>query len=635
MSLKEALSDPAGKVIGCRWVNCNKGDLANPDVRCRLVGQEVNHGDGPTEAFYAATPPLEAKRLLFSQWATERKRDGKHLKISCVDIKKAYFNGRPKRSMYVRLPPELGLPKDTVGKLERCMYGTRDAGAIWESCYVDCLVNLGFVQGNASPCCFWHPDWKVSVVVHGDDFTALGTDAALDKYEEGLRKSFECKIRGRLGVEPQDLKEIRLLNRIIRITSTGLLYEADPRHAELLAQSMGLDNCKQVATPGVKKEFTDDIMDLPISDDHVSVNSLDERMPQVKFNDDVETCSVPAYSTIYGCHPAKFVFQKDGSRLKLFASDDSYCGLPKKIITLRRRQVRSNPIERQRIFREVLVNGPAWEMSTAEMILKVSKKTFKAKRVGAKAAKALEFESKGEVLTASEATLFRALAARANYLAMDRPECSFATKELCRFFATPTKTGVEQLKRLIRYLAGAKRLVWHFGFQETKGPDNLTVYVDTDFAGCHVTRRSTSGGAACRGQHLVKHWSTTQSTVALSSGEAELTGIWKGSAQGLGLQSIAMDLGIPLTLRVMSDATAAIGISRRRGLGKVRHLATADLWMQDRIRKGDFALDKIAGCDNPADMLTKHVSKDLMRKHMTALGLFYEVGRADSAPSLP
>ena len=53
------------------------------------------------------------------------------------------------------------------------------------------------------------------------------------------------------------------------------------------------------------------------------------------------------------------------------------------------------------------------------------------------------------------------------------------------------------------------------------------------------------------------------------------------------------------------------------------------------IRKEDFALDKIAGCDNPADMLTKHVSKDLMRKDMTALGLIYEDGRADSAPTLP
>ena len=231
-------------------------------------------------------------------------------------------------------------------------------------------------------------------------------------------------------------------------------------------------------------------------------------------------------------------------------------------------------------------------MSTTELIPKVSKKTCKPKRVGAKAAKALEFDSKGEVLTASEATLFRALAARANYLAMDRPECAFATKELCRFFATPTKTGVEQLKRLIRYLAGAKRLVWHFDLDNASEPEPLTVYVDTDFAGCHVTRRSTSGGAACRGSHLIKHWSTTQSTVALSSAEAELTGISKGAAQGLGLRSIARDLGIELSLRLMSDATAAIGISRRRGLGKVRHLATADLWMQDRIRKGDLPLTR-------------------------------------------
>ena len=636
IDIKDALNDPDGKLVGCRWVNCNKGDLSDPDVRCRLVAQEVNHGDGPADAFYAATPPLEAKRLLFSQWAKERKRHGKHLKLSFVDIRKAYFNGKPKRSLYVRLPPELGLPKDVVGKLERCMYGTRDAGAIWETCYVDCLVGLGFVQGVGSPCCFWHPTWEISVVVHGDDFSALGTDEMLDKYEAGLRKSFECKMRGRLGSEPDDLKEIRMLNRIIRIVPTGLLYEADPRHAELLAKSMGLDDCKKVATPGVKKAFTEDVMDLPVVDECDGVAAIDVRMPQLRFDlENVEIHHVVPYARVYGCHPSKFVFQKDGRLLKLLNSDDPNCGVSRKEISARRRQRTTDTLARSRILRETLVNGPAWEVSTAEMILKVSKKTFKPKRVGAKAAKALEFDSKGEVLTASEATLFRALAARANYLSMDRPECAFATKELCRFFATPTKTGVEQLKRLIRYLAGAKRLVYNFNFGHVPADEPLTVYVDTDFAGCHVTRRSTSGGAACRGSHLIKHWSTTQSTVALSSAEAELTGISKGAAQGLGLQSIAKDLGIHLPLRIMSDATAAIGISRRRGLGKVRHLATADLWMQDRIRKGDFALDKMLGADNPSDMLTKHVTKDLISKHMVTLGLSYEDGRAESAPAIP
>ena len=144
----------------------------------------------------------------------------------------------------------------------------------------------------------------------------------------------------------------------------------------------------------------------------------------------------------------------------------------------------------------------------------------------------------------------------------------------------------------------------------------------------------TSGGAATRGNHLIKHWSTTQSTVALSSAEAELTGICKGASQSLGLQSLAADLGIKVKLKIMSDATAAIGIARRRGLGKVRHLATADLWVQDRLKKKDFSLEKIPGAENPSDMLTKHVDKCTHVKHMKTLGLRYEVGRAGSAPSI-
>ena len=132
---------------------------------------------------------------------------------------------------------------------------------------------------------------------------------------------------------------------------------------------------------------------------------------------------------------------------RLLKTDDPNSGLPKKEIKSRRSTFSIDLTGRDLVLRKVLVDGPAWEMSTAEMIMKVSKKVFKPKRVGAKAAKAAEFESKGEILCASEATLFRALAARANYLALDRPECAYATKELCRFFATPTKTGVEQLKR--------------------------------------------------------------------------------------------------------------------------------------------------------------------------------------------
>ena len=77
-----------------------------------------------------------------------------------------------------------------------------------------------------------------------------------------------------------------------------------------------------------------------------------------------------------------------------------------------------------------------------------------------------------------------ALSARLLYLSMDRPEVAFAAKELCRHFAHPTQTGVEALKRAVRFLLGLPRLVWAFPFQEHT--HNLRVYVDTDFGGCQI-----------------------------------------------------------------------------------------------------------------------------------------------------
>ena len=623
--LADALADPDGKVIGSRWVNCNKNDVNDPDVRCRLVAQEINlHHD---DSFYAATPPLEAKRMIFSEWASTQ---DVYRQLSFIDVKKAYFYGVPDRNLYIRFPPELGMPKTMVGKLVRCMYGTRDAGSIWEGCYTKCLVDLGFEQGVASPCCFKHPTWNVSVVVHGDDFTALGTPEGLDLYEAGMCKAFECKLKGRLGRRDSDLKEMRVLNRIVRIDEHGLRYEADPRHVELLARSLNLENCKHVVTPGVKVPYEEADVDATDGklDDHIldaAVNALHRRVRMVKFDDDIETYDVPTQLDVYGAPPRTFDFDQNGRMIpRAVRSKEEYF----ESVALEK-----SPNRRRTILESTLRNGAAWEVSSIELLAKVSKKKFTKKRMGNKAAKAHErLECAGDLLDEEASTSFRAVAARFLYLSMDRPECAFASKELCRQFATPTRKGVEALKRAVRFLVGMPRLVYCFDFQPHV--KSLHAYVDTDFGGCHVTRRSTSGGVAMRGNHCIKHWSTTQSTVALSSGEAELGGICRGASIGLGLQSLALDLGIPLDLEVLTDATAAIGICRRRGLGKIRHLATADLWVQDRVRRGDFKLTKVLGTDNPADMLTKHISRDVMLRHMERIGIAAESGRAKSAPTI-
>ena len=173
--------------------------------------------------------------------------------------------------------------------------------------------------------------------------------------------------------------------------------------------------------------------------------------------------------------------------------------------------------------------------------------------------------------------------------------------------SVPNRNSFAKLKRLVRYLVGSQRLVYEFKAQPL--PLHADVYTDTDFAGCKQTRRSTSGGVIMLGSHAVRHWSRTQTTIALSSGEAELGGIGVGIAEALGFQSLARDLGWTYESRVHSDASAGIGIARRRGLGKVRHLDVTDLWIQEQIRAKKVSLAKVAGDVNPADALTKYVDR--------------------------
>ena len=144
--------------IGTRWVDINKGDVSNPDVRCRWVGQEFNSKNARwEEGLFAATPPLEAKKTLISRAASQMgtpKRKWK--KLGFVDIRKAYFHAPVSREMYVVLPPEFLEPGEEgmCGLLHFSLYGTRDAARNWEEHYGNVLVELGFTQGKSSPCIF-------------------------------------------------------------------------------------------------------------------------------------------------------------------------------------------------------------------------------------------------------------------------------------------------------------------------------------------------------------------------------------------------------------------------------------------------------------------------------------------------
>ena len=97
------------------------------------------------------------------------------------------------------------------------------------------------------------------------------------------------------------------------------------------------------------------------------------------------------------------------------------------------------------------------------------------------------------------------------------------------------------------------------------------------------------------GTHVIKSWSTNQAVVALSSGEAEYYGMVKGASQGMGLKAIAVDLGVIYEgpIQINADASAAIGMASRLGLGKVRHIEVTQLWIQEKVYKKEILLKKI------------------------------------------
>ena len=378
------------------------------------------------------------------------------------------------------------------------MYGTRDAASNWEEKYASHLIRCGFRQGKSSPCIFFHKEKGLRCVVHGDDFTFLGDDAACDWATTIMMEEYDIKLRGRLGPGKNDDKQITILNRCLEWRKDGLYYEPDPRHAEIIVNEMGVAGSASVVTPGVKMS------------------------------------SVP--------------------------------------------------------------------------------------------------EEDDPLLSPAQATKFRRIVARANFLSQDRMDIQYAVKEAARGMALPRQSHWEKLLRLAKYLVGHMRYVTKFGRQEQVHAINA--FGDSDFAGEVETRKSTSGGILMLGDHPIKSWSSTQSVIALSTGEAELYAINKTAASGLGVQSILHDLGINVDICVFTDATSGKAMASRRGLGKVRHIAVNELWIQEHIQNKTITIKKIKNKFNPADLLTKYLSKAEVATIMEHIDNMFEGGRSSAAPRL-
>ena len=239
------------------WLDTNKGDQESPNYRSRFVAKEYKGKQrGARAEMFAATPPAEALRILCSVLATIGVQGTRgDLEMMILDVRRAHFYAKALRKVFIRLPaedPRAADPK-MCGELLRSLYGTQDAAHNWENESATGLVEDGLRRGQASPCQYIDPLTGVRLLVHGDDFVAVGRCGDLDELEGLLRKRYECKVQ-RLGWRKGRSRQARVLGRIITLHEDGVDIEADPALIETAIRAYGVEDGNAVTTPAAKSE---------------------------------------------------------------------------------------------------------------------------------------------------------------------------------------------------------------------------------------------------------------------------------------------------------------------------------------------------------------------------------------------
>ena len=179
------------KVIGTRWVYTKKPNL----VRCRLVAQEFA-GSDKREDLYAGTPPMAATRYLLSDSVSRGSvAQIRRRKLMVLDIKRAFLHGIATRTLYVELPDEESEGGKYVGRLNKTLYGTRDAPVAWLRAVRGDMETLGFLECKVTTGVFVHPVRDLRVVTHVDDFLVAGELEELLWLRDEMSNKYELKVQ--------------------------------------------------------------------------------------------------------------------------------------------------------------------------------------------------------------------------------------------------------------------------------------------------------------------------------------------------------------------------------------------------------------------------------------------------------
>ena len=232
-----------------------------------------------------------------------------------------------------------------------------------------------------------------------------------------------------------------------------------------------------------------------------------------------------------------------------------------------------------------------------------------------------------QVLSTEEHSQYRWAVGKLQWMTYTRPDISYATKELARALQQPTTADQQKLKHLLRYIKGTKdykQIIRPTVKIPAKAIPDINVYVDSDWAGCPTTRRSTTGILITLLGTTINYGSRTQATIALLSAEAELYAINTGATEALHIRSLLIELLSinKVNIKIHTDSSSGKSMATRIGSSrKAKHIELKHLFIQQLISHDYVRLIKIHTNDNPADILTKYVSTETLQRHLHQAGL--------------
>ncbi|GMI75420.1 cysteine-rich RLK (RECEPTOR-like protein kinase) 8 [Hibiscus trionum] len=190
-----------------------------------------------------------------------------------------------------------------------------------------------------------------------------------------------------------------------------------------------------------------------------------------------------------------------------------------------------------------------------------------------------------------------------------RPDISQAVGVVSRYMHDPGKGHWQAVKWILRYLQQTVDVGLVFEQDETLG-QFVVGYVDSDYAGDLDKRRSTTGYLFALAKAPVSWRSTLQSTVALSTTEAEYMAVAEAVKEAIWLNGLLEDLGVVQShISLYCDSQSAIHLAKNQVYhSRTKHIDVRYHFVREIFEEGKVLLQKIATAENPADMLTKVVT---------------------------